>query len=144
MTKTILIVDDDAGWQTLLGIMLKREGFETLKAKNAQAALETLDNTTPDLMITDYTMPGMNGIDLAASVRQGRGLNFPIILLSGRYDDDYVERAKMAGINEILQVPIAAKDLVPRIHALIEAASPTSGEEETTDGESSPPDNTGG
>ncbi len=144
MTKTILIVDDDVGWQTLLGIMLKREGFETLKAKSAQVALEVLDNTTPDLMITDYTMPGMNGIDLCAAIRKSRGLTFPIILLSGRYDDDYAARAKEAGVNEILQVPIAAKDLVPRIHALIDAASTTSGEEETTDGESNPPDDTGG
>lgn len=141
MTKTILIVDDDAGWQTLLGIMLKREGFETLKAKDAKAALETLDKSTPDLMITDYTMPGMNGIDLCAVVRQGRGLTFPIILLSGRYDDDYVDRAKAAGVNEILQVPIAAKDLVPRIHALINAAQ---GGEAKTDGESGQTDDFGG
>lgn len=60
----ILVVDDEVGALTLIGIMLERGGFEVLKARDAYAALELLENHKPDLIILDVMMPGMNGIEL--------------------------------------------------------------------------------
>ncbi len=70
MKRHILVVDDEIGALTLIGIMLERGGFEVLKARDAKTALEVLDGTVPDLIILDVMMPGMNGIDLCQVIRQ--------------------------------------------------------------------------
>lgn len=121
MSKTILVVDDDAGWRTLLGIVLKKNDFVGVFAKNSQEALQILESQTPDLMMTDFTMPGMNGIDLCVTVRQ-RGLTFPIVMLSGRYDAEHIARATEAGANLVLQVPIPPPQLIPKLKELLEKA----------------------
>ncbi|MGB1286307.1 MAG: response regulator, partial [Aggregatilineales bacterium] len=64
MKKNVLVVDDEIGALTLIGIMLERGGFNVLKAKDADAALATLDQQVPDLVILDVMMPGTDGIEL--------------------------------------------------------------------------------
>ncbi len=115
----------------LLGMMLQREGYTVKKATSGRAALEALDLAVPDMMITDYTMPGMDGFELCRNVREMRGLQFPIIVLSGRSDDEFVQRAKQVGANEVLLVPITAKVLIPRVQALLASATETSEVSET-------------
>ncbi|MEL6308786.1 MAG: response regulator, partial [Chloroflexota bacterium] len=70
MKKDILVVDDEIGALTLIGIMLERGGFNVLKAKNADVATAVLDQNTPDLIILDVMMPGKNGIELCREIRQ--------------------------------------------------------------------------
>jgi DNA-binding response OmpR family regulator len=125
VAQTILIVDDDAGWLMLLGMMLQREGYTVKKASSGRAALETIDQAAPDMLITDYTMPGMDGFELCRGVRETRGLQFPIIVLSGRSDDEFIQRAKHFGANEVLLVPITAKVLIPRVQALLATTTET-------------------
>ena len=77
---TILIVDDEVGARTLIGIMLDRGGFQVAKAKDANEALMVVERgETPDLIIMDVMMPGMDGIELCRTIRQTpNGLNVPI------------------------------------------------------------------
>lgn len=70
MKRHILVVDDEIGALTLIGIMLERGGFDVLKARDARAALDLLEDKVPDLIILDVMMPGMNGIDLCQTIRQ--------------------------------------------------------------------------
>src|SRR5574341_2133992 len=72
MTRRIMVVDDELGALTLIGIMLERGGFEVLKARNAFEALDILKNQTPDLIILDVMMPGMDGIELCRRIRADR------------------------------------------------------------------------
>jgi DNA-binding response OmpR family regulator len=124
MTK-ILVVDDEVGALTLIGIMLERGGFEVLKARDAYAALDVLNQSVPDLIILDVMMPGMNGIDLC---RHLRGLpetgETPIVILSARGDPASVESGLSAGADDYLQKPILHHDLLTKIRRILNLRQP--------------------
>jgi two-component system, OmpR family, phosphate regulon response regulator PhoB len=120
MKKNILVVDDELGALTLIGIMLERGGFNVLKAKDAEAALATLEQSTPDLMILDVMMPGMNGIELCKRIRNRAATReTPILILSARGDADSVMQGMEAGANDYLPKPILHHDLVAKVRSIL-------------------------
>jgi DNA-binding response OmpR family regulator len=120
MKRQILVVDDEIGALTLIGIMLERGGFNVLKARDGNQALGLLDEVTPDLIILDVMMPGIDGIELCSVIRQ-RMLTekTPIIILSARGDADAIIRGIEAGANDYLLKPILHHDLVSKIRAML-------------------------
>jgi DNA-binding response OmpR family regulator len=121
--KRILVVDDEIGALTLIGIMLERGGFDVLRAKDADSALLVLDQETPDMIILDVMMPGIDGIDLCRMIRQ-RELTqrTPILILSARGDAESVMRGMDAGADDYLPKPILHHDLVAKVEKMLEAA----------------------
>ena len=119
MTR-ILVVDDEVGALTLIGIMLERGGFEVLKAHDAYAALDLLQADRPDLIILDVMMPGMDGIELCGRLRAMPALEAtPVLILSARGDPESIEQGLSAGANDYLQKPILHHDLITKIHELL-------------------------
>jgi DNA-binding response OmpR family regulator len=119
--KRILVVDDEIGALTLIGIMLERGGFSVLKAKDAQAALAELDKETPDLIILDVMMPGMNGIELCKVIRSRTETSMiPVLILSARGDAESVMRGMDAGANDYLPKPILHHDLVDKVRKMLD------------------------
>lgn len=87
----ILCVDDQPDMLTLLRLFLSRKGFEVIVAPNATEALQLVEQRHPDLIITDFAMPGMNGLELCRTLRDRRETrDIPIILYSSRdlWQDD--------------------------------------------------------
>lgn len=124
MKKNVLIVDDEIGALTLIGIMLERGGFNVLKAKDADSALATLDQTTPDLIILDVMMPGMGGIELCQVIRHRDDTEaIPVLILSARGDADSVMRGMEAGANDYLPKPILHHDLVAKVRSILAQGS---------------------
>lgn len=81
---TILIVDDEYLIADILSFALEDEGYLTVTAGSGQRALSILERESPQLIITDYMMPGMNGIELAEAVRAHDKLGkIPLLLMSG-------------------------------------------------------------
>ncbi len=120
MKKHILVVDDEIGALTLIGIMLERGGFNVLKAKDADAALAVLDQNTPDMIILDVMMPGMNGIELCEVIRERDDTgNTPVLILSARGDAESVMRGMEAGANDYLPKPILHHDLVTKVRTML-------------------------
>lgn len=118
--KRILVVDDEVGALTLIGIMLDRGGFEVLKAQSAAQALSLLERESVDLIILDIMMPLMDGIELCAAIRQmPRFAQTPILILSSRSDSDSVIRAMDAGATSYLPKPILHHDLVSKVRSLL-------------------------
>ncbi len=119
--KSILIVDDEVGARTLIGIMLDRGGFQVAKAKDANEALTIVDRgDRPDLIIMDVMMPGMDGIELCRTIRQtANGVDIPILILSARGDAEAVMRGMDAGATDYLPKPILHHDLVAKVRALL-------------------------
>ncbi|GAB4478532.1 MAG: hypothetical protein Kow00124_23030 [Anaerolineae bacterium] len=121
MSQTVLVVDDEVGALTLIGIMLERGNFEVLKASNAYKALEILKSQIPDLMILDVMMPGMDGIELCRQIRQMDSTrDVPVLILSARGDAESVEEGLSAGANDYLCKPILHHDLITKIREVLD------------------------
>jgi DNA-binding response OmpR family regulator len=120
MKRHILVVDDEIGALTLIGIMLERGGFSISKARDAKAALELLESVTPDLIILDVMMPGMNGIELCRAIRKREATRHtPVLILSARGDSESVIQGMEAGANDYLPKPILHHDLVSKIKSML-------------------------
>jgi DNA-binding response OmpR family regulator len=120
MKKHILVVDDEIGALTLIGIMLERGGFGVLKAKDAKSALSVLDQNTPDMIILDVMMPGMDGIELCRVIRDRKDTGItPILILSARGDAESIMRGIEAGANDYLPKPILHHDLVAKVRHML-------------------------
>lgn len=121
MKDKVLVVDDEIGALTLIGIMLERGGFEVIKAKDAKAAFAQLEQVTPALIILDVMMPGMNGIELCAEIRKMPATkNTPVLILSARNDSESIMKGMEAGANDYLAKPILHHDLVTKVRNIIQ------------------------
>lgn len=119
-----MIVDDEVGALTLIGIMLERGGFDVIKASDAYSALERLQHTTPDLFILDVMMPGMDGIELCRRIRAiPQTEKIPILILSARGDAEARDMGLTAGANNYLTKPILHHDLINKVAELLAAPS---------------------
>jgi DNA-binding response OmpR family regulator len=120
MVTRIMVVDDEVGALTLIGIMLERGGFEVLKAGDAYAALDLLNAETPDMIILDVMMPGMDGIELCRQIRgASRTQNTPVLILSARGDAEAVQQGMAAGADDYLSKPILHHDLISKVRELL-------------------------
>lgn len=116
----ILVVDDEIGALTLIGIMLERGGFEVLKAKDANSALAQLEEGLPEMIILDVMMPGIDGIELCEMLRQRPDTaKLPILILSARGDAESVMRGMDAGADDYLPKPILHHDLVAKVSEML-------------------------
>ena len=118
---TILAVDDEAHILHVVSLKLKNAGYSVLTANDAEEALELAAGTPVDLVITDFQMPGMSGLDLARSLHAEPGRrNLPVILLTAHgLALEQVELAH-AGITACLFKPFSPRDLLAKVHQLLE------------------------
>lgn len=116
---TVLIVDDEYLVADILSLALEDEGYLTVKAGNGAKALEILARERPELIITDYMMPGMNGIELAEAVRRNPQFgSTPIILMSGGQPHLGKERGDLFAL--VLSKPFAdIETLVAAVKRLV-------------------------
>jgi DNA-binding NtrC family response regulator len=104
-TKDILLVDDDIDNLHLLSMFLKSEGFDVSTASGGINALETLKHDTFRMMITDFNMPEINGVELATKVKEQRP-DMRIVLATGADLSKISEAAAHAGISEMFSKPL--------------------------------------
>ena len=120
--KCVLIVDDEVGARTLIGIMLDRGGFKVTKAKDADEALTMVEkDELLDLIILDVMMPGMDGIELCRVLRtKPRVTETPILILSARGDLEAISRGMEAGATDYPPKPILHHDLVAKVRSMLQ------------------------
>lgn len=113
---TILIIEDDPLNQRLLSLMLQREGYEIITANDGVEGLKELEANHVDLVITDYSMPNMDGRKLVEEIRRDDTYkNLPIIVLTAI---DHVKRhfVGMAdGANGFLTKPTSSRELIATV-----------------------------
>jgi len=115
---TILIVDDYSDIRTCLRTMLEQAGHVILEAASGQEALQTWNTTRPDLVITDYSMPGMSGVELIDALGQ-RHPHARGILMSADRDPRDVFQSDHAPTWPFLQKPFAFRVLRQVIDSLL-------------------------
>lgn len=120
----ILIVDDMHPMLSLTRSMLKAFGFKHIfVASNGQEAFDIVCKEDPDLIITDWIMEPMDGLELTRMIRRDRRAPnpyVPILLMTGFSAKNRVENARDAGATEFLVKPFSAMDLYKRVHQIIE------------------------
>jgi PAS domain S-box-containing protein len=115
--KTVLVVDDDANIRQLLRQQLEAEGYTIREAKDGLEAIASVKKAAPDLIILDVMMPGVNGFDVAAVLKNDpKTMTIPIIILSIVEDK---ERGYRLGIERYLMKPIETETLLHEIGTLI-------------------------
>lgn len=110
--KTILIIDDSASMRAILGDMLVDSGYQVVEAVDGYAGLERVKETKFDLIITDLSMPVMDGIAFMRDAKKLPLCKFvPIVVLTAEGDAAKLEEAKKAGASTWLTKPFKEKQL---------------------------------
>jgi len=117
----ILIVDDDRSLLELLTDYLGRLGHEVRGVPDGQQALASLDDSPPELVLLDVTMPGLDGWQVLARIRATSQV--PVIMLTARGDEPEVLRGFAAGADDYVTKPFSFAQLAARIKAVLDRAS---------------------
>ena len=112
---TILVVDDDERTQHMLGSMLRLEGYRVITAISGDKALEQFNNESPDLVLLDIMMPGMNGYDLCQRIREFS--HVPIIMLTAKDSEQDMIEGLDVGADDYVTKPFLSRELMARIRA---------------------------
>lgn len=115
--NTILIVDDDITILNMLRNSLSMEGYDCETASNARDALEIIEKTNFDLMVTDINMHGMSGFEMTQKVKHIRP-DLEIIIMTGLTDDFSYDAAIRAGASDFIKKPFSLQELLARINHL--------------------------
>lgn len=118
--KTILLADDEANLRLLVRTTLSDPRFRILEASDGKVALELAKAETPDVIVLDWMMPGLSGIEVAAELREDpltRGI--PIIMLTARGQKSDREQAERLEISSYLVKPFSPLELLQRVDELL-------------------------
>lgn len=120
MGTTILLVDDDVGARRTLASLLQRFGFRVIEAEDGPEALITARTLVPDVVLSDYNMPGMNGAALLRELRTTLPAlaSVPFILFSG-YIDHWTGTADDPAPDVVLAKPVTIERLLGEINAVL-------------------------
>lgn len=118
--KKILVVDDEPDILKVVVFRLKKAGYEVVQAALGKEALRLVKAGRPDLVVLDYRLPDMSGIDIAKVMKADEGLKgIPIILLTASSDEDMAVAVKTACIDEYLKKPFDPDELLGKVRGLV-------------------------
>jgi len=121
----ILVVEDEPSIIKLIQFTLEQAGFQVSSAQSVEAATPLLSAELPDLVLLDWMLPGISGIQFAKQLRaQERTRDLPIILLTARSEDTDKEQGLNLGADDYITKPFSPRELIARINALLRRRAP--------------------
>lgn len=119
-TNTILLVEDEPDIRDMLNFALARAGFQVWEADTAENAMHKLDGLLPGLVIIDWMLPGMSGVDLARRLRRDEHTaRLPIIMLTARGEEADKLKSFESGVDDYIVKPFSPRELIARVKALL-------------------------
>ncbi|WP_152615745.1 PP2C family protein-serine/threonine phosphatase [Leisingera sp. ANG-M1] len=116
--RRVLVVDDSRLQRRILVASLKKWGFEVVEAESGEAAMEICRAETPDLILSDWMMPGMNGLEFCRAFRDSSSEDYAyFILLTSKSEKNEVAEGLDAGADDFLTKPVSSDELRARISA---------------------------
>ena len=122
--RKVLVADDEVHIVNVVAMKLRNNGFDVITADNGAEAYKLCCEEKPDIIITDYQMPQMTGIELIEKVRSNQDLqHIPIIMLTARgfaIEDEQKERLNVA---ECLSKPFSPKELLSHVESVLQSSA---------------------
>lgn len=120
MQKRILIVEDEASIRDMVAFALRKADMEPVHAADARAAQLAIAEKVPDLILLDWMLPGMSGLELARRLRKEQlAREVPIIMLTARGEEMDRVNGLDAGVDDYVVKPFSSRELVARIRAVL-------------------------
>ena len=124
MTRTVLIVDDEQPIREMVEFSLERAGFRVVEAADAAEARVAVADQQPDLILLDWMLPDMSGLDLARALRrENLAREIPIVMLTARTEEEDKVRGLDAGADDYVTKPFGPRELIARIKAVLRRAA---------------------
>mgnify|MGYP001245841587 CR=1 FL=1 len=121
----ILVVEDEQPIRDLIAFGLRRGGFQVALAENCRAARASIVDRRPDLLLVDWMLPDMSGLELTRQLRKDPDTrDIPIIMLTARADESDKVTGLEGGADDYMTKPFSARELVARIQALLRRRTP--------------------
>ena len=119
--KTILVADDESHILNVVSLKLRNAGFRVLTANDGQEALELAQQERPDLIITDYHMPLLSGLEMCRRLKQDPAtMSIPAIMLTARGYHLEPHDTEQSGIRRMLSKPFSPRHLLATVNDVIE------------------------
>lgn len=126
MKVKILVVDDEVAICSMLSLALQTAGYEVESVHDGKDVMAALANTQPDLILLDWMLPGVSGIELARQIKQSPDFNeLPIIMLTARTEEDSKVTGLESGADDYVTKPFSIRELISRIKAVLRRRSPS-------------------
>lgn len=123
--KHILVVEDEAPIRDMVRFALERKGLSVAEAADVQEARLAIASRRPDLMLLDWMLPGVSGIEFAREIRADGNLrDLPIIMLTARAEEEDKVRGLNTGTDDYMAKPFSTSELMARIQAVLRRALP--------------------
>lgn len=136
MAGHILIVEDESALSTLLSYNLEKEGFTVRVAEDGEQAIEALAEEPPDLVLLDWMLPHLSGIEVCRRIRRApETRDLPIIMLTAKGEEADRIRGLDTGADDYVTKPFSPAELIARVRALLRRARPAEGVDELNAGE---------
>lgn len=123
---TILIVEDEATIREVLQRYLLREGFHVLEARDGYEAMDHLETASPDLVLLDLMLPGIDGLTITQNLRRSSNAekqNIPIIMLTAKGETSDRIRGLDIGADDYIAKPFSPSEVVSRVNAVLRRSS---------------------
>ena len=125
MSTKILIVDDEPAIRQMIGLALSQAGYRAIEAADAAEAQARLVQELPDLILLDWMMPKLSGLEYARQLRREKfTAHIPIILLTARVEEEDKVRGLDSGADDYITKPFSTRELLARIKALLRRMRP--------------------
>jgi DNA-binding response OmpR family regulator len=117
---SVLVVDDDVDMRDVITLKLELAGIQTAAEADGEAGLAAALETRPDVVLLDWMMPKLSGLEVCRRLREApETASLPIILLTAKAQEADVERGFAAGADDYIVKPFSPRELVSRVNALL-------------------------
>ena len=136
MRPTILVVEDEDALATLLQYNLEKEGYDVRVAGDGEEAMVAVDEKLPDLIVLDWMLPKISGIEVCRRLRQkAETRNVPIIMMTARGEETDRIRGLDTGADDYVVKPVSMSELAARLRAVLRRLRPGLAEDEVRIGD---------
>lgn len=128
--RQILIVEDERAIREMIAFGLRRAGFDVTEAEDCRAARAQIADRRPDLVLVDWMLPDMSGLELTRSLKKDKDTReVPIIMLTARAEEQDKVSGLEGGADDYVTKPFSPRELLARINAVMRRTTQAGGEE---------------